>query len=127
MQNSEKTKRRIYEHYADYVVKDPFHERDQVIKAARFDAAVEAAVRREHASAVAAALAQAQAAAAAQQQQQQQQAATAAAPRLPPTPPPPRLPPTPPPPRPSRACRCAAAGPPLAAAAWPLRRAPFRA
>jgi len=46
---------RIYEHYADYVVKDPFHERDQVIKAARFDAAVEAAVRGEHAAAVAAA------------------------------------------------------------------------
>jgi hypothetical protein len=50
-------KNRIYEHYADFVVKDPFHERDQVIKAARFDAAVEAAVRGEHAAAVAAAAA----------------------------------------------------------------------
>ena len=34
----------MYELYADYVLKNPFYEAEQVVKAERFDAAVEAAV-----------------------------------------------------------------------------------
>ena len=36
----------MYELYADYVLKNPFYEAEQVVKAERFDDAAEGAVRR---------------------------------------------------------------------------------